>query len=1031
MRRFEGARLIFAFGNFELDEGLWELRCLGERVSIQPKTLALLFYLVRARDRAVSKDELLRRVWPEVVVTESSLSRTVSLARLAIGDRGAHPTAIQTVARRGYRFGAPVRVLSHDAAASTEGGESHSYVGRDELRSGLARSLDAALAGRGRILLLAGEAGIGKTRTAELLVARARTAGAEVAAAWGVDSETVPTLWAWTRIVRALGEAAGRDLPALLAGAAGPVARLLPEARDAGGSPLGFGDSRSGEAERFQLFEAVQAFLARLAARRPLALVLDDLHALDSESLRLLEFIGHALEGLPIAVIAACRDRVAPGAPERSRALERLGRLTMLEHWPLPGLSAAEVSDFVSARAGVDPPRELVMALVNKTGGNPLLLDAALRSLATRNLLRASKDVAQWEALLPESIRPLIAQRLAGLSDPTRAMLGCAAAIGLDCSREVVAQALDREVDLADCMREALRAGLVVESGAGRLRFAHALVRDALLEELTPIGNARRALHARIAGALENAHADGDDGIAELARHACEAAPLFDAERAAELARRAGLHAAQFHDHEGAAGWYERALEMRKLAGAIDAGMDAELHLGLAAARSRAVGLERARPLYRRAHAIAESAARDDLVARAALGFADRPEGAGAGDPEVVSVLDAALRRGLSSESVLRTRLLSRLAVELRYDDRPRAEALSDEALRAAHGLGDAAALAQTLDDSTFVRFSPDDPEGWVALNEEVVRAARAAGDSELELAGHVGRWTGLLELGDLVGVDRALAECETATSALHTPLARWLREAGRAMRALLDGRLADAEAQVLESLRLAEHAQSPNMGLQALGPLVYLRIEQGRAHEIEAATRGQMQRFPDTTAWRSALAALLAAAGRLDEARRELARLAREDFADVPRDRGWLPSLAFAAEVAHAIGDAATAERLHALLSPYARLCVVAGSLLFYGSVSHHLGILAATLRRDEDALTHFGGALDVHERMGARAWSARTQLAMAELLARRGGADDRERAADLAGAALATARALGLERIAAAARRFDLPHLRAVPRS
>ena len=104
--------MIFAFGNFELDEGLWELRCVGVRVPLQPKTLALLFYLVRARDRAVSKEELLRRVWPEVVVTESSLSRTVSLARLAIGDRGAHPSAIQTVARRGYRFGAPVRVLT-------------------------------------------------------------------------------------------------------------------------------------------------------------------------------------------------------------------------------------------------------------------------------------------------------------------------------------------------------------------------------------------------------------------------------------------------------------------------------------------------------------------------------------------------------------------------------------------------------------------------------------------------------------------------------------------------------------------------------------------------------------------------------------------------------------------------------------------------------------------------------------------------------------------------------------------------------
>jgi hypothetical protein len=220
-------------------------------------------------------------------------------------------------------------------------------------------------------------------------------------------------------------------------------------------------------------------------------------------------------------------------------------------------------------------------------------------------------------------------------------------------------------------------------------------------------------------------------------------------------------------------------------------------------------------------------------------------------------------------------------------------------------------------------------------------------------------------------------------------------------------------------------------MDLQALVQLVYLRVEQGRAHEIEAAARGQLQRFPGTPAWRSALAALLAAAGRLDEARHELARLAREDFADVPRDRGFLPTLAFAAEVAHATGSVATAEQLHALLSPYTRLCVVAGSLLFYGSVSHHLGLLDATRGRDADALDHFERALDVHARIGARPFGARTQLAMAELLARCRTAGNAERAADLASAALASARALGLERIAASARRFDVPHLRAVPRA
>lgn len=1025
-----GRPVIFAFGNFELDEGRWELRREGVRVSLQPKTLALLFYLVQARDRVVSKDELLERVWPDTVVTESSLSRTVSLARLAIGDRGADPTMIQTAARRGYRFGAAVRVIGASAAPATPAHDAgRSYVGREDLRARLAASLDAALAGRGRILLLAGEAGIGKTRTAELLVARARAAGADVAAAWGADAGVAPTLWTWARIVRLLADAAGRGRAALLSGAAKRAASLLPDEPGLG-ADRDFGAARGGDAERFQLFEAVHTFLARCASRRPLALVLDDLHALDAESLWLLEFVGHELEGLPIAVIATCRERDASDAPEHSRALERLQRLTVLERCPLAGLSEPEIAEFVTSRTGTATPRELVDALVRKTGGNPLFLDAVVRSLETRDLLRSPKDVAEWEALLPPGIRPLLAQRLTGLSETTRAMLGCAAAIGFECERMVLEQAFQPDVDLEDCVREAQRAGLLALHGTDRLRFAHALFRDALLAEVTPTGNALRALQARIAEALENASAGSDDGIAERAHHACEAAPLFDPERAAELARRAGLHAARFHDYDAATTWYERAIEMRRLADATEPAPSAELHLGLAAARTHAAGLEQARPLYRRAAELAGAAEREDLAARAVLGFADRPNAAGAGDPAVVSLLESALRRDLTSEPILRTRLQSRLAAELRYLDRPRAEALLQEALEAARELGDAATVAQALDDSTFVRFSPDDPEGWLALNEEVVRAAREAGDPDLELAGHAGCWTGLLELGDLVGVDRALAGFSHATMPPRTPLARWLRAAARAMRALLDGRIDDAEEQILESLRLAERAQSPNMDLQALVQLVYLRVEQGRAQEIEAVARAQMQRFPDTPAWRTALASLLVAAGRLDEARRELARIARHAFADIPRDRGWLPSLAFASEVAHATGDAANADRLHALLSPYERLCVVAGSLLFYGSVSHHLGLLAATRRRDAEALSHFERALDVHERLGARAWSARTQIAMAELLAQGRADGDAERAADLATAALAAARALGLERIAASARRFDLPRLRAVPR-
>lgn len=1017
--------VIFEFGAFELDEERWELRRGGTPVALQPRTLALLAYLVRARDRVVPREELLERLWPGVFVTESSLNRTVSLARLSIDDRGTQPSAILTVARRGYRFCSTVTVAGVSAARDGAG----CYVGREALRARLEASLDAALGGRGRILLLAGEAGIGKTRTAELLLGRARESGADVAAAWEIEEEGAPTFAAWARIVRTLDAPAGRHEREHPSSVAAPLERLAPDLLREGASLRARSGSHGRQADRYALFEAVNAFLTSRASRRPVALVLDDLQWADAESLWLLEFIGHGLAALPIAVIATRREHEMPRPAEHTRAFAKLERLATLERWPLSGLSVPEISDFVRERSGLDAPPGLVDALARTSGGNPLLLEETVRSLAARDLLRSSRDADAWDALLPAGIRPLLLQELRGVSDAAREVLGCAAAIGVELTREVLARAVDRdEAVLSASLREAADAGLLAESSDGRLRFMHALVRDGLLAELAPTGPARRVLEARIAEALEAAGASTDEDVAERAYHACEGAPVFEPRRAADLARRAALRAARFHDFDGAARWYRRAIDVLGPDGGADPGARAELWLGLAEAHERTQGLDRARPLYRTAAELAGAAARDDLVARAALGFASRPDAGGAGDSAITAVLGRALRRA-DDAPFLRTRLLSRLAAELRYADRHRAEALVDEAIESARRLGDAATLARALDDASFVRFSPDDPEGWVLLNAEVVQAARAAGDLELEIAGHAGCWTGFLELGDLVGVDRTIAECEATVAALRTPLARWLGSAARAMRALLDGRLEAAEELIVASLRQVERAQSPNVDLQSLVQLVYLRSEQGRTGEVEAATRGRMQRFPDAPAWRAALAALFASAGRLDEARRELERVAGANLARVPRDRGWIPTLAFSAEVAHATHAVHMAEVLHPLLEPYARLCVVAGGVLFYGSVSHHLGLLAATLGRQGDAVSHLEQALRLHERMGARPWTARSEIALAEQLSCRGAPGDAERAADLAAGALATARALGLERIAASARRFELPELRAVP--
>ena len=992
--------MLYRFGDHELDEEAFTLRRAGAPIALQPKVLRLLLHLVRNRDRVVPKEELLATVWSDAAVTVSSLTRAVSLARQAVGDSGA--TTLVNVPRRGYRFGAVVEATPRGVGGAPPAAR---YVGRGRILARLEATLDAALAGSGRILLLVGEAGIGKTRTAELLAERARARAALVAAAYGPQASEA-SYRPWSGILAALAAAdpwALEGLPIALRTALG---RLLPHAHDAAR-----GARPDGAAARSANVEALRAFLTRVCDSRPLALFLDDLHAADTASFQLLEALGPALAGLPVAIVATCREEDVGGSALRVRALERLLRSTALDRWPLRGLARDEICEFVTLSLDRPPDAALVAALGRQTSGNPLLLRESLRSLEARDLLGAPRAEAEWEALLPTGIRHLLAPKLRQLGAGALEVLACAAACGRDVERALLERCLEGGAGLAARLRETETAGLLSAGADGRrLHFPHVLVREAVYAELLPPGDERRAMHARIALALETADEFSDDALAALAHHACEAAPRVAPLRAAVLAEASADRARRALDFDAAAAWCERSLGMLDRAPDADPAASARVLLALGAAQTQAHGVERARFTYREAAERARATGRGDLFAQAALGFAHRPNASGHGDPDVIELLEEALPGVPETDAALAIRVRSRLAAELRYADLARSSAMIESALAAARQLADPAVLAQVLDDCSFVRSSRLDPEGWVVLNAEIVRAARAARDLELELLGQKGRVTGFLELGDVAAVDREARGLERTAAALRTPYARWLSAALRAMRALLDGDLALAERHIEATREPGEQLESPDVAIEIQAQIVYLRLEQGRVAEIEAVARQLVRGFPDVPAWRAALARMLLARDRRAEAGEELGRLAHRGFGDGPRDRGWLPTLAMAAEVAFAVGDARSAEALVVALTPHARLAVVAGSgLLYYGSVAHHLGLVLAAGAHWDAALVQLEAALAAEERAGARLWEARTRLAWAQVLLARNAPGDRARAAQLATETETTASDLG----------------------
>ncbi len=401
------------------------------------------------------------------------------------------------------------------------------FVGREAALAALTAELDAALAGRGGVVVvLAGEPGIGKTRLAEELAAQATTRGALVL--WGRcwEGEGAPAFWPWVQIVRGYVQTA--DPAALrqeIGVGAADIAQLVPALRERlPGLPTP--PPLEPEAARFRLFDSLASFL-RAAARRPLLLILDDLHWADAPSLALLRFAGRELEHAGPLVLGVYRhtevDRAHPLLATLADLTRGRGRRLLLG-----GLDQREVASFVALVAGVAPSPELAVALHRETDGNPFFVTEVVRLLASQGrLAHAEAGPAVLTAGLPEGVKAVVAQRLGRLSDGCRRVLEVAAVLGRDFDLRALQPASGLDPGrLLGLLEEAEAARVVgaVPRGLGRWRFAHALVREVLYEGLPAARRVR--LHGRVGQALEAVYAaDPGPHLAELAHHFVAAAP--------------------------------------------------------------------------------------------------------------------------------------------------------------------------------------------------------------------------------------------------------------------------------------------------------------------------------------------------------------------------------------------------------------------------------------------------------------------------------------------------------------------------
>ena len=453
-------------------------------------------------------------------------------------------------------------------------------VGRDDQLAALEGVLGGARGGYGRVVLVAGEPGIGKTRLAEEAARRAAAAGMQVA--WGRchEGDGAPALWPWVQVVRQLaaGLAPGQ-LAAMLGPSAAWLGQLLPELDGPAPPPEPRPVADLGAA-RFQFNQAVAGLLRRLAGDRPLLVVVDDLHWADVPSLSLLAFLAGELTDARLVVVGTYRDVEAlPGRP-LAEALGALAREPVVERIPLGGLDRAGVAALIGRTIGGRPAEPLVQAVADRCGGNPFFITELLRLLQSERGLAAGDAAAAARRDIPVGVRDVLRARLARLPAQTGTFLMVAAVAGRRFDLDLVEAVTGLEDEPAlDAAEAAVLAGLLLEDdrAAGRYRFAHALVRETIYQD---ISRARRArLHARVVDALLAVRGAEPEPAAEMAYHCGQAAPVIGAARALPHLLRAGEQAAAQLAYEAADEQFERALQLAGQLPRSPQATDQEIHI--------------------------------------------------------------------------------------------------------------------------------------------------------------------------------------------------------------------------------------------------------------------------------------------------------------------------------------------------------------------------------------------------------------------------------------------------------------------
>jgi len=1001
----------FVFEDFIFDEEQWELRKANTLLKADAKLLKLLSFFLKHPGKFVSKQQLLAEVWEGRVLSDNVLSVSIARLRKALGHKSGEREYIVNIYGRGYRFlpkvtaveSKEIEIVPHSRLSTNSAGRVP-LVGRGSVMQRLGSALEKARAGTGSVVMLVGEPGIGKTRTAQALEESGMASGALWAWGRGHSLESEPPLWLWTQVLREyLHTELADEIRQVLDGRINELTRLSEKGN------WGSGLSSSASAAGHRAFEAIIQVLKRLSEQQPLVLLLDDLQWADEGSLRLLSYLVVEIDRWSILVVGTLRTTEFDPRDSRNKQLSYVLGHSNCERVVLDRLTESDVGDYVAALFGEDDVN-LSRAVYEKSEGNPFFMVELLRPWIHGK--PPQPDALGFSNLALDIVR----QRIRKIDSETQEVLSAAAVIGRTFDLNMLAYLVERDQDrLLDLLDQPLADDTIVSSSEGPEWFAfdHELIREVLYQDLR--ANERRGWHLRAGEWLEKQKtSDAEVATAELAHHFLSALPHGEVEKAVTYANNAAQEAAHFFAYADVYLYLSRAIQALQSVENPDLQLLCRLFLFLSLTL-RAMSDGRYLDYLNQAIKLATENGFSSLLATAAQLLNVLPGMVAL--PGALSVLETAERMLPEQDKEMRAMVLAHLAwTPPNCLNTHRVNELLSRAERLARESEDVLTLITVLRGKLYFTGSPRDYPNARLIIDEIERLIcfEPEMSSLASLGVQLFRITSSLQRGDQQAIQEALDGFGEKARRYKATELGWHQQRMGVVQRMNAGEL-DGVSEALSELREQAERFDLETGRMLnnldLGVLLSLTSDI-RPLAAEFVHRLEADESDPPSIWATKIQKMVEF-GSPTKAEAALRRIAVTDIYELPADLGYLDTLTSLAVGSIGIRATEYIDAVYELLSPFSQYYAAGFSFHCGGSIAYYLGMLALALDRNRDAVAHFEYALEQNERFGLKAHVIRTRCELASALAEDTTRKDQRRASSLLKQAMEDAQKLGLHRL------------------